>query len=246
MTLKSLYTHFARDKESSWIMRYYNVEALYKFIQEHPIKRVLELGTGIGLSAAVCALAFKDKGIEDWHVDTMEQYRKCIDIAMQMNPKELDPDGKIIIHKADPIAWKTELIPHQDFSIYSKLPEGDYDLIINDGPSPFMEGEHYVDLPNGTIIKFLLEKRLKAGTFIAYDGRIQSLSLIERYFGDNFFLSQPANQNDFNVLERRENEINFRDDKLENMKEANYFKDEKENLHSNNSNAPSSSPVTPN
>lgn len=247
MTLKTLYNHFAQNKESTWIMQPYNADALYRFVKEHPIKKVLELGTGIGFSAAIVALALKDKGETDFQIHTVEQYEKCISLARQIIPKELQEN--LTIHKANPIVWNTPLIAHQDFSVYDKLPGGEYDLIINDGPSPFMEGEHYLDLPNGTIIKLLLESNsiLKKGTLIAYDGRLNSLGLIERFFSDNFFLVKPNNKNYFNVLERKENPPLFKDSKFESMKLSTYFNhEEKETLPSDNGPATSSQTVPPN
>jgi len=82
---------------------------------------------------------------------------------------------------------------------------------------------HYIDLPNGTIIKLLLENKLKAGTYIAWDGRLLALRSLERYFSSNFYLIKFANDTDFNVIERKDNLILFEDKTLKIMKENNYF-----------------------
>ena len=70
----------------------------------------------------------------------------------------------------------------------------------------------------------LLANKLKTGTYIAWDGRTQALRLLERYYADNFYLARPAQRNDdFNILERKEGLVSFKDEKLENMKLSNYF-----------------------
>jgi hypothetical protein len=92
-----------------------------------------------------------------------------------------------------------------------------------------MEGENYIDLPNGTIHKLLLENKLKAGTKIVYDGRKRSFNLIERYFSDNFYLLfVPPRKEDFYVIERKDNELNIKDALFEAMKaQTTYFKGHK-------------------
>lgn len=227
--LKSLYSHFAKHPESQWIMQWPNAVELYKFILEHDVKKVLGLGTGIGLSDAVMALAFKEKGVADYKIDSIEQYDKCINLANELIPiAPTNLKRNVNIIKANPIVWKDERMPYEYYSIFDQLPEEDYDLIINDGPAPFMEGEHYIDLPNGTIHKLTIEGKIKPKTLVVYDGRIQSLKFLERYFGDNYFLSYiPPRNSDFNVLERKDNPLSFKDDKLEMMKnKTTYFKDE--------------------
>lgn len=225
MNIKTLYNIFRNHPESSWILVQYNAEQLYKFIAEHNVSKVLDLGTGIGLSAAVMALAFKDKKVEDYKIDTIEQFEKCIRIAKELIPKELQTNINFI--QSDAIAWETKEIPYTHLSIYKELPEPfDYDLIINDGPAPFIEKEQYVDLNNGTIHKLTLEGKIKSGTFVIYDGRIQSLQLLERYFADNYQLFKiPPRGQDFVVLQRIENELVFRDDRFEQIKnKTTYFK----------------------
>ena len=225
MQLKNLYNHFASHKESQWIMKAPNAQALYQFVKEHKIKKVLDLGTGIGFSSAIIALALKDKGETDYHIDTVEQFDKCITIAKKMIPDELQKN--ITFHKSEAVVWQTDKIPYQVFSIYETLPEGDYDLICNDGPSPMLLDGHFIDLSNATITKMLLEDKLKAGTFVVWDGRFHMLAILERYFADNFYLARPAQRGDgLNILEKKDTPVIFKDSKLEAMKQFTYFKDE--------------------
>lgn len=252
MTLKNLYNIFASSPEGIWIMQWPNAQSLYDYIKNNNVKRVLDLGTGIGASAAVVSLAFKDKGVEDYHIDSIEQYDKCIRIANKLVPEELRKN--ITFHKAEPTTWNNEKIPFQYFSVYDVLPEGDYDLIINDGPAPFLSGveKHYVDLPNGTIHRLILEDKLKSGTRIIYDGRISSLKSLERYFSGNLMLVYvPSRGNDFYVLERKDNPLIFKDEIAEAIDmETPYFKNhdepKKENIISSDKpSAPSETEATP-
>lgn len=237
MKLQALYGHFKKNKESRWIMQPENAARLYRLVKDRPIKRVLELGTGIGLSAAVVALAMIDKGEKEGVIDTLEQNEKCIDLAIKMIPKDFHESVKINIFKAGVKLWSTEHIPHHEFSIYDEVPEGEYDLILNDGPSPFLENGHYIDLPNGTVHKMLLEEKIKTGTLVAYDGRVQSFSLLERFFSKCFFLVKPSQGGrDFNLIERKEGPVVVEDHNLEAMKLLGYFDgNKKEDLHSDNS-----------
>ena len=222
MKLQSLYNIFAQHPEGHWIVQPPNPMLLYEFVRTHPIKRVLDLGTGIGCSASIIALALKDKGETDWHIDTVDQFDKCINLAKKLIPQELQEN--ITFHKAEAVMWQFDKIPHQTFSVYDRLPEGEYDFILNDGPSPWLEGESYVELPNATIMNLLIKDKIKKGCYIAWDGRLPALKLLERFFGDNFWLTRPAHKDDFNVIERKDNELHFEDEKLKQMKASTYFK----------------------
>ena len=222
MTLRALYTIFRSNPEWSWIMEPQNAQILYDFIKKHPIKKVLDLGTGIGASAAVCALALKDKGEIDFHVDTIEQSDKCIKLAKELIPQELQEH--VTFHKSEVITWETSQIPHQTFSVYKTLPEGEWDLIINDGPGGFLKDGQFIDLPNSTITELLLKNRLSPGTFIIWDGRQHMLRILERYYSDNFWLVRPNQQSDdMNILERKDNPVLFNDSIFEAYKNSTYF-----------------------
>ncbi len=229
MTLQALYQQFLNHPESQWIMRPQNAELLYNYIKNHKIKKILELGCGIGAATSIMALAFKDKGETDYHIDSMEQFDKCIKIAEKMIPEEFKKN--ITIHKSDAIVWSSAEIPYYNFSIYETLPDGEYDLYLEDGPSPFMQEEHYIDLPNGVIHKLTLDGKIKSGTQIIYDGRLESLKLLERYFSANYLLTYFSPQGNFNVLERKDNELKLGNDRYEAIKKLNYFEDDKDNIN---------------
>ena len=220
MNLKSIYHLFASHPESTWIMIPENAQRLYRFVKTHDIKNVLDLGTGIGCSVSIAALALQEKGIK-YHIDSIEQFDKCVKIANELIPRELKEN--ITIHKANVTTWKTDKIPYQVFSVYDSIPKGDYDLIINDGPGPFLENENYVDLNNGTILKLVLENKIKPGCFIIYDGRILSLRVLERYLGGNFYLLNVGEKGDLNILEKIDIPLKFEDVLLKRMRDIGYF-----------------------
>jgi len=222
LTLKALYKQFIGHPEGNWIMIWENAQELYKFVMENPVKRVLDLGTGIGCSAAIVALAFRDKE-EDYHIDSIEQFDKCIKIAKELIPEELLKNTTI--HKIEPEVWIADEMPYTYFSVYKELPSWDYDVIVNDGPSPWMEGQKYIDLPNGTIHKALVEGKLKEDTYVIWDGRISALRLLERFFGENFYLTKIARRpdGDFNVVQRKKGEFKVNDLRMEKATEYGYF-----------------------
>lgn len=226
--LKNLYNIFASHPEGQWIMEPQNAQLIYQFIQKNPIKKVLDLGTGIGCSAAIIAQALTDKGETDWHIDTLDQFDKCINLAKALIPQELQKN--ITFHRIDAKLWETDKILYQKFSLYETIPAGEYDLIINDGPSPWAENDQWIDFPNATITKMLLEDRIKPGTFVAWDGRQHMLKYLERFFADNFYLARPAQRgDDLNILERKDNPVICKDMMFEEMKKSSYF-NEKDSL----------------
>lgn len=247
MNLKTLYSLFKQSKESDWVMEFPNCVALYKFCKEHDIKRVLDLGTGIGVSSAFIALALNEKGV-DYHIDSIEQFDKCVDLAPKLIPQELQKN--LTIHKSNAVVWADPKAPTVLYSVYETLPpepENGWDLIVNDGPSFWRENDYLVDLPNGTITKLLLKGKIKPNTFIVWDGRLSMLSLLEKYYSDNFEIYRPArpNQDDMNILRRLDNEPKFQDEKLKVMLEQTVFFNEKDNLPRHVPNSPSAPATTP-
>ena len=223
-------------------MEFANASELYKFVKTHSIKRVLDLGTGIGVSPAVVALAMEHKGETDYHIDSIEQFGKCVKIAKELIPEELQKH-LLIYHSPVKIISFPE-IPYQYFSTYASLPEGDYDLIINDGPGMFLENGNLIDLPNGTITQMLRDGKLKPGTFIAWDGRIHMLKLLSRFYKDNFEMI-PFPGTDLNILVRKDNPPTLRDNALEEIKTlTTYFNEE--NTFTTNSTPSQSEAVSPN
>lgn len=251
MTLDNLYKIFSNHKEGQWVMQWHNAILLYRFIKNHPVKRILDLGTGIGVSTAICALALQDKGETDYHIDTVEQFDKCVNLAKELIPKELQEH--ITIHKSNTKVWSYDKIPYQFFSNYETLPEGEWGLIINDGPSFWRDGDKLIDLPNGTVTEMLLQDKIKPGTFVAWDGRQSMLSILERFFGSEertesaFELYRPNQQgDDLNILRRLDNPVVCRDYKLKIMKEqSTFFNEEKTTFSPTDGTPPQGADETP-
>jgi len=225
MNVETLYRHFLSSPESTWTMKYPNAVDLYNFIMEHPVKKVLGFGTGVGLSDSVIALAWRDKGEKDGKIISLEQFDKCIKLAEELIPEELKK--YIEIKKSDVSIWTSDKLPYTYYSIYKEVPEGDWDVIVNDGPSPFLDKDgNFLDLPNGTIHKMTMENKIKPNCFVVYDGRIASLKNLERFFSDNFYLYHvPQRGSNFTILQRKNNPLSLKDSKYISMKQqTNYFK----------------------
>lgn len=215
MNTTALYNLFVSHPESQWIMRPVSAQQLHAYLSRKQPKRILDLGTGIGCTAAFMALACPKA-----EVHTVEQSKKCVDIAKSLIPEELQKNIKF--HRTDPEVWEHEDIPYQYFSKFKKLPEGDFDFILVDGPGPWTDVKGtYIDLPNADVLNLMLEKKLKKGTLVAWDGRIPALRLLERFVGDNFYLVEQGDGSDFNVIEFKGTH-KFSDGRLEIMKESGY------------------------
>lgn len=171
MSLNELYKIFTSSKHSQWIIDAQDVDRLVKVVQLIDAKEILECGTGIGASTAVLAYATKGK------VTTLEQYDKCIKIAKELIPQELQ--GKIEFVKSDPEVYSIPEIKYHYFSAYKEIPFKMYDLVFIDGPSPFLEEESLVNLPNGDI--FTLLNNIKPGGYVYVDGRREAVKLMDRH-----------------------------------------------------------------
>ncbi len=93
----------------------------------------------------------------------------------------------------------------------------------------------------------LLANKIKPGTFVAWDGRQSMLSLLERFFCDNFELYR-SNQrgDDFNILRKLDALVTFKDDKLQMMiNNTTFFENNEEDFTTTDSQAPQSQDETP-
>ena len=221
LNLRSLYNYYAKHPESTWIMQPDVAPHLYKFIKANNFKKILDLGTGIGCTAAIIALTLEEKGVKDYEIHTVEQYDKCRKIAEDIIPKILKKN--ITFYTSEAIVWKTQKIPYRNFLIYKEIPEGDFDLILVDGPGEFVENKKLINLPSGDVLKMHIEDKIKPGTTVAWDGRIASLQFIEKFFADNFYIVPISSRIDFNVIERKEGKVSFHDELYEGMEKLGYF-----------------------
>jgi len=212
MKPEALYNLFASHEEGAWIMRPSSAKALCEYVKSKKPKKVLDLGTGIGCTSALLA----SLGAE---VHTVEQNEKCIEVARGIIPEELQE--KITFYHKKAIVWESKEIPHLAFSAYEELPEGDYDMWLVDGPGPWQEGEHIVDLMNADVLKSV--DSIRAGTIVVWDGRVTGLRNLERYYGDNFYFILNPPKTDMNILERKDNKAILRDAKLQGYRDSRYI-----------------------
>jgi protein-L-isoaspartate O-methyltransferase len=172
--LQNLYDIFKFSPHGRWIVDFGDYLTLTKVISDNNIKNVLELGTGIGASTAVMALAGAN-------VTTVEQYDKCVTIAKELIPKDLQE--RIKFYREDLEVFQP--IPFQYFQRFKKLPVGDYDLIVIDGSGPFVDANGFlVDMPGGDFIELI--GSTKKGTLFYIDGRKQMVKLMFRFFSKYF------------------------------------------------------------
>ena len=195
--LQKLYLIFKNSPHGKWIVGFDDYLTLTKLISDHAIKNVLELGTGIGASTAVMALA----GAK---VTTVEQFEKFVTIAKMLIPKDLQ--AKIEFYSEDVEVISS--IPYQCLERFKKLPKGDWDLLVVDGPGPFEDKNGFlVDLPGGDFVDLL--GCTKKGTLFYIDGRKQMVKLIHRFFSKYFDVLE--NTQNVTLLRRTDYKSNYED-----------------------------------
>jgi len=220
--LASLYSIFKRSPEARWILGKTECLRLYKLIKQYRPKNILELGLGIGASAAVIALA-SDANAK---ITSMEQYEKCVRIAKELIPQELQK--KINMVYSEPYAFKNDKISrYQYFSGYKNLPygAGPFDFILMDGPGGWVESDQLVKVPNGDIINLL--PCMAPGCKILIDGRKSAVELYERFLSN--YLRTVEKAHNYTAMERLPrplknlDEIEVIDLNLESRKRKGYF-----------------------
>lgn len=220
MSLTALYSAFASHKEARWILKPGSASKLYGFVKETQPKKILELGTGIGLSTAVVALALEKAGVKDYEIHTVEQTEKCYKLAQELVPEELRRNVKF--YRVDAVLETLPDIPDSVFSCFRELPEGEWDLIIMDGPGPFLSNDKLIEALNGDVVKMHIAGKIKPGAKLYVDGRVTALSILERFYSDNFLLlTAPGHPSA--ALERKNNSVRFKDDKRNFYEQAGYF-----------------------
>lgn len=228
--LVELYKQFNKREDAMWIVQWKLAEILFDRIAELKPKKILDLGTGIGVAAAIMALASPDSEIH-----TVEQFEKVSKLAEKAVPKELQKN--MTFHVSPSEVWLTDYAPYHALSIYSELPDKDWDFVFVDGPGPFREkfnGEYVsVELPNGDVLKMLIEEKLKPGALIGFDKRVAAVRTLERYVGENFYrLEYLPNPEGWLLIQKKDPkeikekygaEIHFKDAEYEGMNKHGYW-----------------------
>lgn len=193
--LAELYKIFQKSPEGRWILGQKEILRLFKLIKQCRPKNMLELGLGIGASAAAMALASDG----DSKVTSMEQYEKCVRIAQELIPQNLQKKIKMVY---SPIyAFKNDAVsPYLYFSGYQNLPvsDGPFDFVLVDGPGAWEEGGKLVKLPNGDLINLL--PHLTPGCKILIDGRKSAVEIYQRFLSK--YLNTIEETKNYTILER--------------------------------------------
>lgn len=193
--LVSLYSIYKKSPEGHWIIGKNDAIALYEMVKTYRPKNILELGTGIGAATAIMALA-SDMQTK---ITTVEQFQKCVDIARDLTPKELQK--KITFVYAPPYAFRDNRVSeYQFFSGFKMLPtdKGPFDFLLIDGPGFWVENNRLVKVPNGDFIRLI--PYLTPGCKIYIDGRKPALTLYKRFLNPYFRMIEETKK--FALLER--------------------------------------------
>lgn len=172
--LENLWLRFSTHPKGSWIMKIEMVTKLVELIEKYKPVQILELGTGIG-TATACIASILDNA----RITTVEQDIKVMETAKELIPHDFK--NKITFEHRPATVMKpiNDIDPFRFWSVFIELPWAKWDLIIIDGPGPFMLKDTLVDLPNGDIIWML--PKIAPGTKILIQGRREARNLYKRY-----------------------------------------------------------------
>lgn|SRR3990167_6263349 len=211
------YSLYKNHPEGRWIISKEDCERLQKIVRENGCKTILDLGSGIGASTYALAEATSGK------VWAVEQNKKCHKVAKELLPHDLL--SKVEFLHEEPIIVKVDGIPFERFSAFIKLPGQEWDLIVIDGPGPFLVGPHLAELPNGDI--FGIFYKIKKDCKIYVDNRLATVLLMRRYLYPYLrLLEQGSGDSFYTVFERNDVEfVGFMDAKLSILRLEGYFND---------------------
>ena len=159
---------------SNFTIPYEDIYFNYNIVLKKKPDLILELGSGYSTITFAYALSKLDKG----RLISLETSKFWFNKANQVC-KQIDyfSKGKCKIILSDALYKK---IDYLQFSFYEKLPQCSPDIILVDGPAPKeVKGENYMNLNypvSGDLLN--LEKKLKIGTIIIFDGRFKNFNLI--------------------------------------------------------------------
>lgn len=171
--IKQLWQKFASHKESKWIISLDDAYNLARFVIENKPKRILDLGTGIGVSAAILK-----KTAPEAEVISIEQFPKCVDIAKELLTSE---NLNVDVRQSDPEVFRVDGV-QQEMAGYKALPDGNWDMVIIDGPGPFLHNGQLINSATvacGDIFKVI--NNVNPNGIVYIDGRENTVNMIQRY-----------------------------------------------------------------
>ncbi len=197
--LYEIYRTMRRSPEAGWTVGEDDVLRLYRLVLGRQPRRILEFGTGIGLSAAAMALALTHAGPASpaggrgGRITTLEQNARCIEIARSLIPADLA--GLIeFVHADAKIFQIPEISNWQWFCGYAWNPPAGavYDFVLIDGPSGWVEGDELISLDHGDVFRLL--RHMAPGATIYVDGRRQTAKKLKRYLSRYLALAEQGSE----------------------------------------------------
>lgn len=214
------YKNFKNHPAGQWIMSESDCQRLQKLVKDYGCKTILDLGSGIGASTYALAEATEGK------VWAVEQWDKCQNIAKEIMPEELR--NKIIYLRSNAGVMKFREIAFHCFSEFKERPKEEWDLVVIDGPGPFMFNSDLIKLPNGDI--FDIFHSLKSGCIIYIDSRLTTVLLMKRYlfpYLKEIEKENTGSKNDYHIFQRNEVPfVGFIDTELSILKANGYFNEQ--------------------
>lgn len=205
--LYEIYRTMRRSPEAGWTVGEDDVLRLYRLVLSRQPRRVLEFGTGIGLSTAAMALALTHAGPASpaggrgGRITTLEQNARCIEIARSLIPADLA--GLIeFVHADAKIFQIPEISNWQWFCGYAWNPPAGavYDFVLIDGPSGWVEGDELISLDHGDVFRLL--RHMAPGATIYVDGRRQTAKKLKRYLSRHLALVEQGSE--YTIFRRTE------------------------------------------
>lgn len=178
--LMRLHRIFAASPHGAHIVSWKDARKIYRTVQSCRARRILDLGTGIGASAAFVAAALSEDGV----VWSVEQEPLFAEEAKRLIP----PDflKKIYISVSPVYSFTTPYALGHIVAGYRTLPlEGaPFDFVLIDGPGAFDENGVRARFPSGDLFNLLPHLAPRCTIFI--DRRSRSAALYEQALGRFF------------------------------------------------------------
>jgi len=183
---KLLYQYFAAHDESLHIVSELDAAILYNLVLKYKPKNCIDLGSGLGTSAAMVAHAMERNSFG--RVKSFEQLEWMADEAKKIIDYKKIP--RVSIKQAECVVEKYF---GQDFACYEYEYDEQVDMVIVDGPFHLSNikkpKSHYEKiLPNGDLFRLL--PYLNKGAIVFVDARLSSVAAYRKYLRKDFIFSQ--------------------------------------------------------
>lgn len=175
--LKKLHEIFLFSTRGEHVVSLNGARKIFHIVQDAGVKNALDLGTGIGASAAFIAAALPQEG----RVWSVEQDPSFAEEAKRLIPPELLK--KVSISISAPYAFITPRAPHTTIAGYRTLPieHAPFDFVLIDGPAGWSENGAFLKYPNGDLFNLLPYLARRCVIFI--DNRESTVELYKKTLG---------------------------------------------------------------